>query len=96
MPLIERKHRSTLFIKTFKGLVLLVVFICRIPVATAQDERLLPQPAKAGGYGGAEVQAIGEKAKEAAGAYGEKAKEVVSGYGEKAKEVVKKHGKSKK
>ena len=31
------------------------------------------QPAKAGGYGGAEIEAVGEKAKEVAGAYGEKA-----------------------
>ena len=50
------------------------------------------QPAKAGGYGGAEVQAIEEKAKEAAGAYGEKAKEVVSGYGEKAQDAVAGYG----
>ncbi|KPK36386.1 MAG: hypothetical protein AMK70_02350 [Nitrospira bacterium SG8_35_1] len=50
------------------------------------------QPAKAPGYGGAEIEAVGEKAKEAVGAYGEKAKEAVSGYGEKAEDAAAGYG----
>lgn len=44
MPVIERERRSALFPKAFKSLVLLMVFICRIPVAAAQDETPLPEP----------------------------------------------------
>ena len=46
------------------------------------------QPAKAPGYGGAEIEAVGEKAKEVVGAYGEKAEDAAAGYGEKAQDTV--------